>query len=85
MEITREQYISALEIIDLYHNQNKIPKDIKSLDRNDYVIYNGGSNSKNLIKGSMYRVTGKPWSSVIAIEAENGKRFTTKQRYFSFC
>ena len=56
---------------------------LTSLNRNDFVIYNGGSNSKYLTKGEKYRLTRKPWSDVINVEADNGKRMRTMQRYFT--
>lgn len=54
----------------------------RDLDRGDFVEYKGGSNSRYLTRGKKYRLTGNMWSDRIPIEADNGKRMTTLQRYF---
>ena len=87
--ITREDYLKALEIVNQYNQQLNLQnvrvrseRLSRDLDRGDFVEYKGGSNSRYLTKGKKYRLTGNMWSDRIPIEADNGKRMTTLQRYF---
>ncbi len=87
--ITEQEYRAALELIEQYVIQQKQEINYKlrhlngiGLNRGDYVRFIGGSESKHLIKGNCYRLTGEPFSVFVAIIAENGKRKLLKQSCF---
>jgi hypothetical protein len=87
--ITEQEYNAALELVRNYKNQLKQEKLKKKahltnscLKRGDYVRYIGGSNSKHLIKGNIYRLTCEPFNDRVCIIAENGKRMNKKQNNF---
>ena len=52
------------------------------LKRNDFVEYVGGSNSKYLRIGQIYRLTCPPYRDRICIINDSGKRMNTLWRYF---
>ncbi len=87
--ITEQEYRVALELIEQYVIQQN--QEIKykrthligiGLKRGDYVRFIGGSDSKYLIKGNCYRLTGEPFSIFVSIIGENGKRKQQKQSFF---
>lgn len=87
--ITEQEYNNALELISKYKKQLKQEKAKKikhltdiGLKKGDYVRFIGGSNSKYLIKGNSYRLTGEPFNDRVCIQAENGKRMNMKQYKF---
>jgi hypothetical protein len=87
--ITEQEYRAALELIEQYVIQQKQEINYKlrhltgiGLNRGDYVRFIGGSESKYLIKGNSYRLTGEPFSIFVTIIGENGKRKLLKQSCF---
>jgi hypothetical protein len=87
--ITREEYLKALDIVEEYHKQLNLSnvRQLREqlspdLDRNDYIEYVGGSDSKYLTKGNKYRLTRKPNRNKICIINDGGKRMFTNARYF---
>ena len=85
--ITQEEYLQAKKIVDDYNKQldlyifNK-RNEILNAKRGDYLIYIGGSDSKNLIKGEKYRLTCEPFRDRVAIINETGKRQVYKNKLF---
>nr|AKH47485.1 hypothetical protein [uncultured marine virus] len=55
---------------------------IPDLDRNDFIEYVGGSDSKYLTEGNKYRLTCKPYRNRVCIINDGGKRMNTNVRYF---
>jgi hypothetical protein len=91
--ISKQQYQAALRqreeaehIIEQYETTDLIRyiRSFDHLDKGDYVTYVGGSRGNNLTLGRQYRLTCKPWSGLIAIINDSGKRmiYRLKNRYF---
>jgi len=87
--ITREEYLKALDTVEAYHNQLNLSnvRQLREqlspdLDRNDFVEYIGGSDSKYLTNGEKYRLTGKPYRNRVCIINDGGNRMNTNVRYF---
>lgn len=87
--ITREEYLKALDTVESYHKQLNLSnvRQLREqlspdLDRNDFIEYVGGSDSKYLTKGEKYRLTGKPYRNRVYIINDGGNRMATNVRYF---
>ena len=65
--ITYQEYRNAVEVVSNYEKQQRdilaVHHPILGLEKNDYVIYIGGSTSQYLKKGRKYRMTCKPLSN----------------------
>lgn len=91
--ITREEYLTALDIVEAYHKQlsinnirrlrERLPDD---LQRGDYVKYIGGSTSKNLTKGKTYKLIGKRiHGGKISIRNDKGGYLNITEKFFTEC
>ena len=89
--ITYEEYRYAVEVVLNYENQKRdllashIP--VLDLEKNDYVIYIGGSTSQYLKKGRKYRLSCKPLSNKrhkrkISIFNDSGRRMVVGHTLF---
>ena len=90
--ITKNKYEKALKTIAEYERDLKIKQDRKDteideailkLSKGDYLVYNGGSNSKHFVKGKLYRLTGQPYRDRVNIISGKGVRTNTKMRFFT--
>jgi hypothetical protein len=87
--VTKEEYLKALEIVNSYNKQldesnikNLRDELVPDLKRNDYVEYIGGSHSKYLTIGTMYRLTSEPFRDKVSIINDNDSRMVVKIKYF---
>ena len=89
--ITYQEYRNAVEVVSNYEKQQRdilaVHHPILGLEKNDYVIYIGGSTSQYLKKGRKYRLSCKPLSNKrhkrkISIFNDSGRRMVVGHTLF---
>ena len=79
MNVTKEEYLAALAIVEKYHSQSGErdrlhEESFNGLKKGDFVRYIGGINSKYMTVGKLYRLTGEPDKKRLWFVMDNGVR-----------